>query len=83
MVEDQMFIPENERNFPSEKNPYCSKEMWRPQEDLAEEDEMRDPNWYPKDTHYNIYNQKDFSRPAHYRHLRENNDNWRNAKTPI
>jgi len=60
MVEDQMFIPEDERHFPSDKNPYCSSEMWRPQEDLAEEDEMRDPNWYPKDTHYNIYNQKDF-----------------------
>jgi hypothetical protein len=31
-------IPENERPFPSEKNPHCSKELWRPQEDLREED---------------------------------------------
>ena len=30
MVEDQMFIPEDERHFPSDKNPYCSSEMWRP-----------------------------------------------------
>jgi hypothetical protein len=51
-----MFIPENARPFPAEKNPFCSKEMWRPQEDLDEEEEMRDPNWYPKNTHYNIYN---------------------------
>lgn len=64
MTDDQMYIPENERQYPSPKNPYCSTEMWRPQEDLAEEDAMRDPSWYPKDTHYNIYNQKDHSRPS-------------------
>ena len=23
---------------------------------------MRDPNWYPKNTHYNIYNKSDHSR---------------------
>lgn len=56
MVDDQMFIPENARPFPSEKNPHCSKDMWRPQADLDEEEEMRDPNWYPKNTYYNIYN---------------------------
>lgn len=55
MTEDQMYIPEDERPFPSEKNPHCSKEVWRPQQDLEDEDEMRDPNWYPKGTHYNIY----------------------------
>jgi hypothetical protein len=64
MTVDQMMIPENERPFPSEKNPHCSKELWRPQEDLREEDQMRDPNWYPKDTYYNIYNKRDFKRES-------------------
>lgn len=36
--------------------------MWRPQEDLEEEDKMRDPEWYPQNTHYNIYNKKDHQR---------------------
>lgn len=62
MTTDQIYIPESERPFPSEPNPHCSKEMWRPQEDLADEDDMRDPNWYPKGTQYNIYNKDDFSR---------------------
>ena len=57
MTEDQMFIPEDVRNFPSVKNPHCDKELWRPQQDLLEEDELRDPAWYPKDTRFNIYNQ--------------------------
>ena len=70
MVEDQMFIPENARPFPSEKNPFCSKDLWRPQVDLDDEDEMRDPNWYPKDTHYNIYNQPEFQRENHFKDLR-------------
>jgi hypothetical protein len=69
-----MFIPEDERNFPSEKNPHCNAELWRPQQDLMEEDEMRDPNWFPKDTRYNIYNQKDFKRESVYKSLKENND---------
>jgi hypothetical protein len=57
-----MYIPESKRIFPSQKNPHCSSEKWRPQEDLREEDEMRDPNWYPKNTHYNIYNKEDHKR---------------------
>lgn len=73
MVEDQMFIPEDVRHFPSEKNPFCSTEKWRPQQELLEEDEMRDPEWYPKDTYYNIYNRKDFKREAQYLPLKEHN----------
>ena len=73
MTVDQMFIPEDHRPFPSEKNPYCSKELWRPQVDLEEEDQLRDPDWYPKDTHYNIYNRKDFQREPHRKNLREHN----------
>jgi len=59
MTDDQMYIPESERIFPSEKNPHCSSEKWRPQADLAEEDAMRDPKWYPKNTRFNIYNKED------------------------
>jgi hypothetical protein len=55
-------IPEDERPCPVKKNPYCSKELWRPQVDILEEKEMEDPNWYPKNTNYNIYNRKDFSK---------------------
>jgi len=62
MVKDQMYIPEDARPFPSPKNPHCSKEFWRPQEDLKEEEEMRDPNWRPKGLYYNVYNEKDFKR---------------------
>jgi hypothetical protein len=32
---------------------------------------MRDPNWYPKDTHYNIYNREDHSRSADSKDLKE------------
>ena len=46
-----MYIPEDKRPFPAEKNPHCSSGFWKPQEDLLEEDEMRDPNWYPKGTY--------------------------------
>lgn len=74
MVEDQMFIPEAKRVFPSEKNPHCTTEKWRPQQDLREEDEMRDPNWYPKETRYNIYNRKDFQQSSVFMPQKENND---------
>ncbi len=61
MVADSFYIPESERIFPTEKNPHCSKDLWRPQEDLKEWDEMRDPEWYPE-TRYNVYNRPDFNR---------------------
>ena len=32
---------------------------------------MRDPEWYPKNTHYNIYNKPDFDRADTGKHLRE------------
>ncbi len=62
MTEDQMYIPEDVRPYPSPKNPHASSHMWKSQENLIEEDEMRDPNWYPKETYYNIYNREDFQR---------------------
>lgn len=62
MTDDQIYIPEEHRPYDTGKNPHCSKSYWRPQEDLLEEDEMRDPNWYPKETYFNIYNRPDFQR---------------------
>jgi hypothetical protein len=32
---------------------------------------MRDPEWYPKGTHYNIYNKPDFERSENSKALRE------------
>lgn len=71
MTDDQIYIPESERPFPSVKNPHCSSHYWRPQEDLLEEEEMRDPNWYPKETYYNIYNRPDFERVDGQRNLKD------------
>jgi len=36
---------------------------------------MRDPNWYPSDTHFNIYNREDFQRSASGKDLREHGNN--------
>ena len=57
MTDDQIYPPEDVRPFATTKNPHCDASIWRPQDDIIEEDEMRDPNWYPKGTQYNIYNQ--------------------------
>lgn len=59
MSEDQHLIPEDERPCPVPKHPNSSKILWRPQNDLQEEDEMKNPDWYPKDTLYNVYQRKD------------------------
>ncbi len=62
MSYDQQTIPEDERPCPVPKNPHCSKDYWKPQQDLKEEEEMKDPNWYPKHTTYNVYNRKDYNK---------------------
>lgn len=71
-----MYIPEDVRPFPATKNPNANSYIWRPQEDLIEEDEMRDPNWYPKGTYYNIYNRDEFQRTESGKTLRENGNGW-------
>lgn len=76
MTDDQMYIPEDARPFPSPKNPHAHSYKWRPQEDLIEEEEMRDPNWYPKNTAFNVYNREDFTRADSTKSLRENNTGW-------
>ncbi len=60
MTNDGVYIPENERRFDEGKHPHSNAYIWRPQQDLKRDEEMRDPNWYPKDTHQNIYNKKDW-----------------------
>lgn len=76
MTEDQMYIPEDVRPFGGEKNPHASSSKWRPQEDLIEDEEMRDPNWYPKNTAFNVYNREDFTRSSETKALRENSGGW-------
>jgi len=55
--EDQFNIPEDERPYPTPRNPHCRKELWKSQDSLQEQEILRDETWYPKDTKYNIYNQ--------------------------
>lgn len=76
MTEDQMYIPEDARPFPAVKNPNCHSYIWKSQENLIEEDEMRDPNWYPKDTYYNIYNKPDHERQEGHKVLKEHSSGW-------
>ena len=76
MTEDQMYIPEDVRPFGTPKNPFASSEKWRPQEDLIEDEEMRDPNWYPKNTAFNVYNRQDFQRADGTKAIRDNTTGW-------
>jgi hypothetical protein len=62
MTNDQVYMPEDSRRFGEEKNPHSTSALWRPQEDLKRDEEMRDPDWYPKNTAQNIYNRKDFDK---------------------
>ena len=62
MTVDQQFIPEDERPWGVEKNPNCSKEYWKPQVDLQEEQEMNSSDWMPN-TEKNVYGDKDFVAP--------------------
>jgi hypothetical protein len=59
MTQDQNLIPESERPCPTPKNPHCSKDYWKPQTDLKEENDMNEPNWAPE-TFYNVYNKSTF-----------------------
>ncbi|CAD8112635.1 unnamed protein product [Paramecium primaurelia] len=61
-IEDQFNIPESDRVFPSPKNPNCRRELWKSQDDIQEQLEMEDENWYPKGTSYNIYQQADYKK---------------------
>jgi hypothetical protein len=66
ITSDQQYIPEDERPYPIDKNPHAHKYIWRPQEDMENDDWMRDPDWYPEGTHQNIYNRRDFKKEPNH-----------------
>jgi hypothetical protein len=45
IAQDQSNIPEDIRPFDTGRNPNCRAELWKSQEKLLEEQEMRDPEW--------------------------------------
>jgi hypothetical protein len=47
-IVDQLALPETARKFPSPRNPNCTTELWKSQEDLDRLEQMKDPNWVPK-----------------------------------
>ena len=60
MLEDQFNLPEDAREFPSPRHPNARAELYQSQEKMQELEDMEDPEWYPRDTKFNIYNQPDF-----------------------
>jgi hypothetical protein len=60
MLEDQVNLPEDAREFPSPRHPNARAELFRPQEKLALLQEMEDPEWFPRGTEQNVYRQPDF-----------------------
>ena len=59
-MEDQMTIPEGLRRFPTEKNPNCNRDLWRSQENADKIEDMKRPDWTPRNLQYNIYGASDF-----------------------
>lgn len=60
MIEDQQTLPEDAREFPSPRHPNATTELYQSQEKLQMLENMRDPEWYPHGTRYDIYNQGDW-----------------------
>ena len=58
ILEDQVSLPESKRRFPVPRNPNAQSTLFHSQEKLQKIDAMRSSDWYPEDTKYNIYNQK-------------------------
>lgn len=59
ILEDQYSLPEDLRRR-GVKSPHASKELWKSQDDWERVEQMRDPNWTPKDLPGNTYNRKDY-----------------------
>lgn len=55
----------------SSKHPNCSRDLFYSQEQLDKFEEMKDPDWAPKNLTENIYNRDDFTSD---RKVIENND---------
>lgn len=60
ILEDQMSVPEDIRPFNTPRNPHSRSELWKSQDQLQLEEDMRDPNWTPNDLKYNIYQKEGF-----------------------
>lgn len=58
-----MTLPEDERAFPTPKHQNANRELYVPQEKLQEIEYLKDSEWFPENTQYNIYNQKDWKMP--------------------
>jgi len=63
MIEDQMNIPEDVRRFPTAKHPQARREIYKSQEKMQELEYMKDPEWIPEGSKYNIYNNPDWKMP--------------------
>lgn len=60
ILEDQMNIPEDIRPYNTPRNPHARSELWKSQEQLQMEEDMKDPKWTPGDLKYNIYQKEGF-----------------------
>ena len=62
IIEDQYSIPEDIRVKESPKHPNARASLFRSQDKLQELEAMKDPEWFPQGTRYNIYNQDNWVR---------------------
>lgn len=69
-MEDQMTIPEGIRRFPTEKNPHCNKDLWKSQDALDEIEDMKRPDWTPRNIPFNVYGDPNFK--AQFDSIQEN-----------
>lgn len=60
MQEDQFNLPEDLREQVTPRNPHCTAQLWKSQEQLEKEKRMMDADWFPTDTQHNIYSQSSF-----------------------
>lgn len=62
MIEDQQTLPEDLREFPSARHPNASSSLYQSQEKLQLLEDMKDPEWYPQGTKYDVYQQEGWQR---------------------
>jgi len=59
-----MTLPEDERPFPTPKHANANRELYVPQERLQEIEYLKDPEWVPENTKFNIYNNPNWKMPS-------------------
>ena len=57
---DQMNLPDEYRQFPTERNPHARKELWMSQNHLHEINGMETSTEWVPETQFNVYGKKDF-----------------------